>query len=290
MRATFTVALLVVGIAGPGCSRSGDENLGLATRPANWTVDVAQLTQPAELAHAASMPGREVDKRLGAHRFEATSKMKIEPPGKPAETLEEAWRLDTDANSDFHALKGNDHGYGFEATVSGGDLYVRPRYGKFVKRKPEGDEVDRLRAAIDGVAGDYVKLLERWLQVREDGKTTVAGRPAVKLKLSASASPAPVTVETDASRKWRETVNVRYVDGDVLIDEKTGAVVGMRLETSYTFDRDVDGKQTGPFAVTLDYKQSAGAPEPVQAPADAVAAPHRTRPMLDRAELLDGLK
>jgi hypothetical protein len=269
-----------------GCSHPGDENLGISTRATSYAIDVGQLTKPEELLRAVGLPGREVDKRIGAHRLEASSALKIEAPGRAVETLDETWLLDSDGKGALRVVHENNRGGGNEAVVTAGELYVRPRYGRFVRRRPEGDEVDRLRAQTEGVAADYLGLVERWLQVREDGHIQVAGRPGLKLKLSATASPAPGPKETDPGRRWRESVAVRYVDGDVVLDAASGALLAARLEASYTFER--EGVK-GPFAVTLSYKQTGAAPEAIAAPADAVSSPHRTRPMLDRQELLEGL-
>ena len=64
---SFRVALLCV-LA--GCSRPGEENLGLQQKAAA-AIDPAQLTQPAQLVRALAMPGAARDAQLGAHRFEA---------------------------------------------------------------------------------------------------------------------------------------------------------------------------------------------------------------------------
>ena len=78
---------------------------------------------------------------------------------------------------------------------------------------------------------------------------------------------------------------MRFIDGEVLLDTASGALVGARLETAYTFER--DGK---PFNTTLSFKETTLPAEAIVAPTDAVVAPHRPRPMLDRQELLEGLK
>lgn len=278
------ISLTFVGFLA-ACARPGEENLGLTGRVADHAIDVAQLHQPAELLRALRVPGDELDKRLGARRLEATSTLKIEPPGKPAETLEESFRLDADGRGGVHLVHDNARGYGLEAVVTGDGLYVRPRHGTFVKRRPEGDELARLRHNVEGVAADYLALVEPWLTVREDARTQVAGRPAVRLKLAAKPSASPPR-EAEPGRKWRQTVKVRFVDGEVLVDAKSGAPLGVRLETQYTFERDGQG----PFLATLSYKQSLGAPGPITAPEGAVPAPSRPRPMLDRHQLLEGLK
>src|SRR3954466_15027919 len=111
------VLFALAGIAAQGCSHPGDENLGLSTRAANYAIDVAQLAKPAELERAVSLPGRELDKKLGAHRLEASSLLKIEPPGKPLETLEETYKLDADGKGALHLVHENTRGAGNEAVV-----------------------------------------------------------------------------------------------------------------------------------------------------------------------------
>jgi len=286
MRANLAVAVgLSAALSAAGCSRTGDENLGLKGKPGTFTVDVAQLARPGELVRAAFMPSREIDQRLGPHRIESRATLKVEPPGKPAESLDETWQLDSDAQGAFRAVHESSRGYGYEAALVGGELYVRPRWGKFVKRKPEGDEADRLRAAVETAGSEYLKLLERFIVVREDGRTQVHGRSAVKLKLAASPSPTAAPAEAEPGKKWRESMAVRYIEGDAYVDAASGALLGLHLDAAYSFVR-----EKSPFVVTVSFKQTAASPETIVAPADAIDSPHRTRPMLDRAELLEGLK
>src|SRR5687767_6327865 len=143
-----------------GCSRGTDENLGMGSKPQPAAVDVAKLTQPTELLRVLALPGSELDRRLGARHVEASSSVKLEPPGKPAETLDETFKLDSDGAGALHLTHDNSRQMGIEAVVHGGELYVRPRYGKFIKRRPEGDELDRLRATVEAVVGDDLALLE----------------------------------------------------------------------------------------------------------------------------------
>jgi hypothetical protein len=269
-----------------GCSRTGQENFGIAgTRPAP-PIDVQNLARPAEVVRALAMPGAELDRYLGARHFEATSSIKIEPAGQPVQQLDETYRLDSDGRGALHLLHDNAHAQGMEAVLVGGELYVRPRYGKFIHRKPEGDEVERLRALVEGVAGDYVTMLERWLSVSEAGRTEVSGRPAVRLKLTAAPTAASAPAEVEKGKKWRDTVQVRYIDGELTLDAKSGAPLAARLAASYSFVRP---GSSSPVAITLSYKQTSGPAAPIAAPDDAVPMPKRPRPLLDRQTLLDGL-
>ena len=280
-----TLLLTCASVALAGCSsRHGDENFGLGSGQ-GAAVDVAKLTQPDELVRALSLSGRELDAKLGAHRMDATETLKLELGDRQTATLDETFAIESDGRGGVHLAHDNSRGNGFEAVALNDDLYVKPRYGKFVRRKVEGDELARLRVAAETAGGSDLRLVQRFVQAREAGTATVAGHSGVKLTLSARTTPdAPVT-ETEPGRKWRETVNVRYIDGDVVLDSKSGAPLAVRLEAQYTFTR--DGK---PVQATLAYKQTtAPMADAIMPPADWTTL-SRPRPMLDRQQLLEGLK
>ncbi len=265
------------------CGRHGDENLGLSSG-GSANIDVAKLTQPEELVRALSLSGRALDERLGAHKMNATATLKLALPDRQA-VLEETFAVESDGRGGVHLVHDNSRGNGFEAVALADQLYVKPRYGKFVKRKIEADELERLRTTAEATAASDLRLVERFVQVREAGTASVAGHAGVKLSLSARPTPDAKVVETESGKKWRETVDVRYIDGDVVLDAKSGAPLSVRLDTQYTFVR--DGK---PVQATLAYKQTtAAATGAVAAPADFVTL-GRPRPMLDRQQLLEGLK
>ena len=261
----------------------GDENLGLSSKSAS--VDVARLTQPEELVRALSLSGRALDAKLGAHRMDASETLKLELPGAETVSLDDSFAVQADGRGGVHLLHDNSRGNGFEAVALDDDLYVKPRYGKFVRRKVEGDELERLRAAAETAGASDLRLVERFVQVREAGTATVAGHTGVKLTLAARTTPDAPATETDTSKKWRETIKVRYIDGDVVLDGQSGAPLSVRLEAQYTFVR--DGK---PVQATLAYKETTAADKfLIAAPADWTTL-SRPRPMLDRQQLLEGLK
>jgi hypothetical protein len=175
---------------------------------------------------------------------------------------------------------------GMEASLVGGTLYVRPRYGKFAARRPEGDEVERLRHLVEGVAAGYLGLLERWLEVRETGRAEVAGHAAIRLALAARASPTGASLPSEPGKRWREGVRVRHLDGELVLDAASGALLQGTLEATYELER---SDLPGPLAVSLSFRQSTSAAQPIVAPPDAVPSPRRPRPLLDRQALLDGL-
>jgi hypothetical protein len=277
-----TALWLALGLA--ACSRIGGENFGLSAHAP--PVDVGHLTRPAELVRALALPGAEMDRRLGARHVEATSRVRIAPMGRPEQELDERYRLDSDGLGALHLLHDNEQD-GMEASLVGGTLYVRPRYGKFVARRPEGDEVERLRRLVEGVAAGYLGPFERWLDVREAGRADVAGHAAIRLTLAARSSPMGASPHEEPSKRWRDGVRVRHLDGELTLDAASGALLEGKLEGTYEFER---SGLPGPVAVSLSFRQSTSAPQPIVAPADAVPAPRRPRPLLDRQALLDGLK
>jgi hypothetical protein len=274
-----TACALVAG----GCRGSGQENLGLSA--GEKTVDVAKLTNVDELVRALALSGKELDSALGAHHMEATSKLQLEQPEKERKALEESFAVDSDGKGAVHLQHDNSRADGFEAIAVGNQLYVKPRYGRYVRSTIESDELGRLRVTTETSAAAYVRLLRRWVQIKEAGTQTVAGHAGIKLHLSARPSGDGAPVETEAGKKWRNSLSARYLDGDVVLDQKTGAPLAVRLEAAYGFER--DGKA---LAATLEYKQTTTAePAAIAAPTD-FAVLGRTRPLLDRQQLLEGLK
>jgi hypothetical protein len=170
---------------------------------------------------------------------------------------------------------------GLEAVIVGNQIYSKPRYGHWTKRRAENDDIERLRDNVEGVPYAYLELLSRWLVVKEAGRD---GQKA-RLALSAASSPSSAPAETLPQRRWRDSVKVRSIQGEWLVDAATGAPLGGKLEASYTFERS-DRKE--PVTVTLDYQQQLSAAQEITPPANAVE-PKRPRPMLDRDTLLDGL-
>jgi hypothetical protein len=267
-----------------GCHRGGQENLGLSST--GTAVDVARLTRPSELVRALALSGRDLDDRLGPHRMDATSTLKLELPSHETQELGDTFIVEADGRGGVHVLHDNGRDNGFEAVAVGRALYVKPRYGRYVKSAIEGDELTRLRAAAETTAASDLRLLQRFVQVQEAGAAEVAGHAGIKLHLSARSSPPSAPDEDEPGRKWRRTVSVRSLDGDVVLDRRTGAPLAVRLEAAYGFER--DGK---PMTATLRYQQTTA-----PAAATAIAAPPdfatlgRIRPIVDRQQLLEGLK
>jgi hypothetical protein len=283
MRRAFLVATLPLVLLVAACRHEGGENLGIG-EPGAPRIDVAALTNPAELLRALSVGGPALDQALGPHRMQASSSLKMEIPGQKSEQLDETFDVAFDGKS-LRLRHENEQDYGFEAIAVGNRLWVKPRYGKYVLRDVEGDELERLRKVAEQPAAALLKLLLPSLQVADAGRVAVAGQAGVKLALSARATPSgrPV-VGNEPGKAWRRTVQVKYLSGDVVVAAKNGAPLAVRIDAGFTFER--DGKT---MTATVAFKQSTMAdPGVIEAPTDFVTL-SRPRPMLDRQQLLDGL-
>jgi hypothetical protein len=275
--------LLVAMVLAAACHHEGEENLGLSD-PSAPRIDVAALTNPAELLRALSVGGPALDQALGPHRMQASSSLKLELPDHRTEQLEETFDVAWDGKA-LRLRHENEQDYGFEAITVGNRLWVKPRYGKYVLRKLEGDELERLRKVAELPAAAWLKLLLPSLQVAEAGRVAVAGQAGVKLALSARATPSgKPAVGNEPGKSWRRTVQVKYLSGDVVVAARNGAPLAVRLDAGFTFERD------GKLAIaTVSFKQSTTAePGVIATPTDFVTL-SRPRPMLDRQQLLDGL-
>jgi hypothetical protein len=275
--------LLVATVLLAACHHEGDENLGIGD-PGAPRIDVAALANPAELLRALSVHGPALDQALGPHRMQASSSLKLELPDRHAEQLEETFDVAWDGKA-LRLRHENEQDYGFEAVTVGNRLWVKPRYGKYVLRKLEGDELERLRKVAEQPAAAWLKLLLPSVQVAEAGRVAVAGQPGVKLALSARATPSGKPVlSNEPNKAWRRTVQVKYLSGDVVVATRNGVPLAVRLEAGFTFER--EGK---PVNATLSFKQSTTAePGVIETPSDYVTL-SRPRPMLDRQQLLEGL-
>jgi hypothetical protein len=277
MRRLLVVAALVV-----GCQRGGDENLGLGQSTMR-AIDVATLSNPEELVRAVSVGGPALDRALGRHRMQASSTVKLELPNHTSEQLDETFDVAFDGKS-LRLRHENEQDYGFEAIATGNRLWVRPRYGQYVLRKIEGDELERLRKTAELPAAAWLKLFLPSLQVQEAGRAQIGGRPGVKLALSARPSPGSAPSTSDPQKAWRRTVTVKYLSGDVVVDATNGAPLEVQIDAGFSFER--EGKTVN---AALSFKQrTLGDAETIVAPTEWTTLV-RPRPMLDRQTLLEGL-
>jgi hypothetical protein len=209
------------------------------------------------------------------------------PPG--ASTLEEDIVLDVDARGRYHLLQQNSKDDGREVISTGGLLYVKPRYGRFVERRPESEaERDRPRFEAWAALRDSFAVVAAAAQVRFLGVARTEGRVARKLGLSLS--PEPVAVEPPVSpgpRPWREQLAVQALQGAVILDGHSGAPLRAELHAQFRVER--GGRTvTGTLELTqtIDHIGQLVAIDP---PVEVALTPTRRRYATARDELLKGL-
>jgi hypothetical protein len=294
---TFRRGLLIVALAAAGCgggSRAGGDGKSGAQ------VDVARLSDAAALLSALRLDGAARDAALGAHAREISVETTITPAGAPKETLTVRDRFDSDGKGNFRVSRETARtveeelapgsqprpsDQGMEAIVVGNELAVRPRWGKFARRRPEPGEATRLRALVEEETAGLFELVAHAAAITRGGETSVEGRRAVTLLVGKSASPgAPAVADESPAKAWRKSVVVDALSGTLSVDAASGALMGAQLDVRYRFTR--DGKT---IAVAARHTEKLAAAQPIAIPADAITSPERPRPMLDRAALLDGL-
>lgn len=305
-----TAALAAAGLAIAGaCSGSGgvpDQELpGLVVAAAERdpAIDAAKAPKdPDALARAIATPHGTIAGALGAHKVVASSKVDVSEGARTVESLATDVTLEMAADGSYHATLDNSADYGREvyfvaggtaggtAGGGGGKLYLRPRYGKWHGRAPNdgaeaGHIVDELASELPG----HYELLARAVDVADKGAVTEAGRPAHLVALSLAKSPRKPVAQTLAQKGWRDTAVVEAASGEVVIDDKTGAVLRAQISGQVAFAR--DGRR---FTMKVEARHRteplAAAPTfALPAAEDVVATPERLREVDDRDFLLEGM-
>jgi hypothetical protein len=258
---------------------------GRAPAPAGGAAAASVRPAEADPIAALSLGHEEVWRRVGPHQFQAKSRLQVTVEGQEPDLLEEEYVLAAGTAGAYHARYENSHDQGREVVFQGGDLYVRPRYGTFVRRRPDEGEAERLRQETYGGLAAALEVVGRFVQAKAEGPATVAGRPARRLALGLTPTPRAATPAPEPRREWRATVAVQKLAGTLSVDEQTGAPLACSLKAEYTFRR---GAATA--SATLEYEGSLtpAAQVAVTAPAH-VPQPVRTRYTSERRELLKGL-
>jgi len=239
-------------------------------------VHAEKAADPEELGRILRMPVREIAARLGSLRAVGTSSSRV----STGELLDETVALDVDGRGNWHALRENSREQGVEAWASADELAVKMRYGKPVKRRPEGNESDRLREDLLGDAAAYYDLVERFAKPEDAGQTQQAGRSARKVRLSLRSGSA--SAPKDAPQ-WRKELQLEALDGSILVDDKTGAPLLVELHARGSYSKGVLE-----LRVRREIQQIGGVAD-IALPQDAIASPTRTRYELEKRELLEGL-
>jgi hypothetical protein len=262
-----------------------------AADPSAEKVDVAAAAKdPEALRRLLNRPHRAAAQALGAHRFAGKSTMKVTENGAEVESLSIEESAERSAEGDFHTLLKNSRDYGREVFWSGGQLWLRPGFGKYHRRAPAADDEPArlLDEAVASLAADY-DLVADGAALTDGGSTNLNGRAGRKIALSLAPKARAHRAEDLPQRAWRQEVSVLSLSGELIVDEATGVLLDGKLEATLRF---VKQGHTYDMAITAQHAVSdVGGAITITPPAeaDSVATPGRSSEVDEREDLLKGL-
>ncbi|HNN95180.1 MAG TPA: hypothetical protein PKI03_23045 [Pseudomonadota bacterium] len=307
------------------CQRAGHSEP--ATR-GGLLSDGRQLTRSEVMLQLVSGSHSEVATRLGPHRIESVTHYTVTPLSSPkagpdvvagfradtpvqpyegagawesvASSLEEKRVIELDEGGRLRLSNQNDHGYGIEAVVDGHYLYMRMQHAPFVRRVPEGDEVERLRALGYESGSSLLETVAHALYLSPPSETSRLGRPAWAVALSRQEGEGSRRGTSPAipGKAWREQVLVEAIEGQAVVDRQRGTLLELRLSVRFSAPRgpvpagtpSVEGERVQVEAQHELHVVSIGKrAEAISPPSEWIDPPMRPRPALDKQELLSGL-
>ncbi len=281
-------------LAASGCASEGegrpDSELGNlvispSTEVAKVELDSAAVDADALLS-AVELPHTWLGSSLGAHRIEGTTWVEVREGGQVVSELSDVLRIDFDGEDRFAATLDTSNDYGRHAIYDGANLFLRPRYGLYHKRAPQTEtEAAEIRTDMAAAAGDYLGLLARGLEVSDRGPKTRDGRSVRQVELKLAPKPRRVADETLTQKRWRNSIEVKTLSGQVDLDVESGAPVYIQLDGSIVFSR--EGRSFQMFVKAERSILEIGHTRAVQAPGDEASLSIGIRPReLDERDAL----
>lgn len=325
-------ALLLVWLA--GCHRPAADpknGSGQPAVPLPAALAESQLSRTDILLQLARLPHADVAAKLGPHRIESHTHWTITPlapgasrpvaevapgfkegmPAHPfdggeawestATTLDETRNIQVDALGTLQVLNQNDHGYGIEALQDKEYLYVRMRNAPWIRRRSEGDEVERLRAVGYEPGAAMMEAVAPFIFLSTPSETTRLGRPAWQVNLSrqdGAQADKKGRAADGPGKAWRGAVAVDALDGYAVVDRGRGTLLELKLNVRFKAPRgkappgtaSAEGENVQIEAQHEMHVSALGAQvASIQPPADWIEPPTRPRSTLEKQELLNGL-
>ncbi len=299
---------LLLLLAGPiGCGDKLEAHLGKFMPPASERTvdhgpppDVYSLGEKTEVAdRLAAMTFAEVADRLGAHRHRSEVKFRFSSSNHHYASLTEKVLIVQAANGDFRIMVDNDGGQGYELVSSGGQLWIRNRYGKFHARSElDGIHIKQRDAAYDAW-GAMHRLFRGRLRFTKQGLARHFGRDGLRYAIGLSSDaprlpgtpaqpqvPAGVTqyvypVEPTPSDtdRWRDAAVPVSVSGSLVADLDTGVLLKADLTGRLAWTR---AEEKIDLEVELHMEADGfGNPPAIPAPATADVGPLPERIQVD---------
>jgi hypothetical protein len=245
---------------------------------------------------AVLRPQRQVTamRRLPSSHYVATSTFRVSAPPPPEsvaaqsehaprDTITSNTELWLDRRGQYRLVESNDQDGGRTVVKYGHDLAVALRYGKSIRRPAQEPEPTRILE--EAVGGPWAA----WETVRRFAKVSRGSAPGL-YRLTYSPRPAALaSAQGDPTplRRWRDTVQVQALEGEVKLAPTTNVLLGFSLKARFTATRDDRVPLSGEVAVTsrLDgIGRTASILPPAAEPLDS-----RQRTILEEKALLGDL-
>ena len=263
-------------VAGAGCKR-GKEQPG--TMPAQKVTVLADALRPDAFAAAL--------KQLGGAHFHGTARFSVGASGAAPNVVSTTTDVWVDRSGNYRFREQNDRDGGREVVLHGRELAVALRYGKMLRRVAEEPEPSRLLEEALGAPFAVFDLVARQARVARAGTELVGGAHATVFELrpgdGAKSKRAPAQ---EGLRKWRSNASIDDLQGKIVVDDATGALVRCDLTAKFTTAGDPK-----PVEGTVDVHTvltEVASTAPIEKPAaEDLAMRQRTLP--EQKELLRGL-
>jgi hypothetical protein len=249
-----------------GCGKSDRSSLSPAE-------ELDALLRPTALA--ASL------KRLPSGHLTSSVTFKVAPaaakagPDDAITTKTELW---LDRHGQYRLVESNDQEGGREVVLFARELAVAVKPGKMIRRAAQEPEPTRLLEEAVGGPWAAWETVRRFATVERSGDTLRLGRSAKAVSVAASFA------ESTPLRRWRDTISVEELDGQVQVDPKTGVPVSFNLKARFTATREDKVALAGELVVTTR-TDGIGSTPVIAAPA-AEPLPQRQRTILEERALL----
>ncbi len=214
-------------------------------------------------------------KKVGGAHFHGTGYWRVSsrqaPTGDDAPTADavttttDVW---LDARGHFRLVETNDQDGGREVVLHERDLSVGLRYGKMTRRPAQEPEPTRFLQEAVGAPGAAWDVVRRFAVAdRIDGQPGPAAPRTYRLRpdpSSGAVHTAPIS-ETTSLRKWRETIAVQSLNGEVSLHGANNLPIAFTLKARFTATRDGEPLE-GELAVTTSI-DDIGSTAPIAPPA-----------------------
>lgn len=295
LTASLALAALATVAAGCGDRRTADADLGslvLEKTDEVKPVDVkAAGTNVGEFRRALAIPHTRIAATLGAHKVVGSSSVKVTAEGQVVTDLSDKTSIVIDAEGNYMATADNSRDYGRHAIYTGGELFLRPRFGKYHRRAPANtSEPGAILDEMFSTSNAYFDLLYARVELSLRGDERAGDRAARKIDFKIAPAPSDRDSETLAHKKWRESISVESAAGWVLLDLDGGFALAADIAGTITFVK--EGKQFTMEVRAQHAIEDIGADVAIAAPApsETVATPMMRTEVDEQTQLLEGLE